>query len=135
MNQQNHESRPKAATLVAFTVGFGAVFYLVLGLWLAFTDIPPSTPANADLKSLPDWFSLVNGLLSLTLGLIYMVLLRMVLSRATNAYPMIQAIALINIAFGLFRLPVGLLAIGISVVTLVLSNSKETKTWLTYYDS
>ena len=135
MSQQSHESRPKGATVVAILVGFGAIFYLALGLWLAFSDVPAIAPQSATVKPLPEWVSLVNGLMSLTIGLIYIVLLRMVLGRTNNAYPMIQAIALVNASFGLFRLPAGVLPIALSAVILIMSNNEETKSWLKNGDS
>jgi hypothetical protein len=130
MSPQSPKARPFGAIIVAISVGIGAVFYLLLGLRLAFFDIPTIQASSSSLKPLPDWVPLVNGLLSLSLGLMYMILLRMVLARTRNAFPMVQAIGLVNIAIGLFRLPAGIIAVGISSLVLAISNSKQVKPWL-----
>ena len=130
MNKQSIEPRPIGATAIAVVFAIGATFYLLLGLWLGFFNVPADTVSTSSLKPLPDWVALTNGLLSLTLGLLYLILLRMVLGRTNSAYPMVQAVAAINIAFGLFRLPAGIISIIISVLILMMSNSTPTKAWL-----
>ena len=130
MNRQSAETRPAGATGVAVVIALGATFYLLLGLWLAFFDVPAIAPSDPSQKPLPEWVPLVNGLMSLTLGLLYVILLRMVLGRTNSAYPMVQSIAIINFAFGLFRLPAGAIAIAFSVLILILSNSESAKAWL-----
>lgn len=130
MSHHTPDARPTGATVLATIVAAGAVFYFSLGLWLAFFDVPAIETNDPSLAALPAWVPLVNGLLSLTLGLFYLILLRMVLGRTNSAFPMVQAIAFVNLAFGLFRLPAGVIAIAVSVLIFAVSNNAATKQWL-----
>jgi hypothetical protein len=130
MSQQTADARPAGAIVLAVIVTAGAVFYFCLGLWLAFFDVPTVHNSDPSLAELPDWVPLVNGLLSLTLGLLYLILLRMVLGRTNSAFPMVQAIAFVNLVFGFFRLPAGMIAIAVSALIFTVSNNAATKQWL-----
>ena len=130
MSQQTPDARPAGATVLAAVVAAGSAFYFSLGLWLAFFDVPTIETNDPSLSALPDWVPLVNGLLSLTLGLLYLILLRMVLGRTNSAFPMVQAIAFVNLVFGFFRLPAGVIAIAVSALIFAVSNNAATKQWL-----
>ena len=125
MAKQSSNSKPFGVHLVCAVLVTGVIAHLGLGLWLIMTG-----SSNANFDSNLQWIPLVNGLLSLVVGLLLLTLLRLVLQQSTNAYPLIQTVAFIVIGFSIFRLPTGLISVTLAITVLIASNSGPSKSWL-----
>ena len=125
MAKQSSNSKPLGVLLVCAVLISGVIANLCLGLWLIATG-----SSNANFNSNLQWIPLVNGLLSLIMGLLFLTLLRLVLQQSTNAYPLIQTMAFIIVSFSLFRLPVGFVSLTLGIIALIASNSGPSKAWL-----
>ncbi len=130
MSQQSQGRAPLGVYYMIVVISLIAVTYLVVGLWLAFGAPLSPTFATDNRLPLPSWTPLVNGLMSLLLGLLYLALVRLIATRSSISYIMVQAIAFVSIVFNVARLPVGLIAIAIAISIVIASNADESKAWL-----
>ena len=128
------DRRPAGVTVVALLIFIAAVFNLILGVWMMLAPIgrnPAITDASGGSYELPGFWLLVNGMLSVLLGLIYLWIGRMTLAGSAGAVVLIQLLAAINIVFALFRLPYGWLALALNILVLILVNTSAAKAWFT----
>ncbi|MDQ5973866.1 MAG: hypothetical protein QG661_1075 [Actinomycetota bacterium] len=127
-------TRPFGVVLVAVLVFISGLFDLILGavLMLApFIDEPAITDHLGNQQTISGFFLFVNGLLSFVLGLMYFWLTKMTLIGSATAYTLINFLAILNIFFGLFRLPFGWGVIVLSGLVLILVNTAKAKQWFT----
>jgi hypothetical protein len=127
-------SRPFGVTMVAALVFLSAVADLALGIWMMlapFGNTPTITDLAGSAQTIPTFYLFVNGLLSFILGLMYIWLTRMTLAGSQTAYVLINFLSILNIFFGLFRLPFGWGIILLSALALILVNTASAKAWFT----
>ena len=96
-----------------------------------FIDEPAITDHLGNQQTISGFFLFVNGLLSFVLGLMYFWLTKMTLIGSATAYTLINFLAILNIFFGLFRLPFGWGVIVLSGLVLILVNTAKAKQWFT----
>jgi hypothetical protein len=72
---------------------------------------------------------LLNGLLSIALGLIYVTISKLILVGSRSAQVVIQALAVINIIFGFMRLPYGWVPIALNVIALLVVSTSKANAW------
>ena len=127
-------TRPFGVVLIAVLVFISGLFDLIIGslLMLApFITEPTITDHLGNDQSISGFFLFVNGMLSFVLGLMYFWLMRMTLIGSATAYVLVNFLAMINIFFGLFRLPYGWGVIVLSGLVLILANTSAAKKWFT----
>lgn len=124
MATQPGDSKPFGVLVVCAVLVVGILSNLGLGLWLIITG---SSHSNFDSNS--QWIPLVNGLLCLVMGLLFLSLLRLVLQQSANAYPLVQSVAFIIVCFSVFRFPTGLASLILAIVALIASNVGPSKNW------
>lgn len=127
-------SRPFGVVIVAALVFVSGLFDLVLGavfMLAPFATDPALTNVVGQSQQVPDFFLFVNGLLSFVLGLMYLWLTKMTLIGSQTAYVLVNFLSILNIFFGLFRLPLGWVVIALSGLALVLVNTKAARDWFT----
>ncbi len=125
MATKSSDPKPFGVLVVCGVLVVGVIANLGLGLWLIVTG-----SSNANFDSNTQWIPLVNGLLCLIMGLLFLSLLRMVLQRSANAYPLVQSVAFVIACFSLFRFPIGSASFTLAIIALVASNVSPAKTWL-----
>ncbi|MEI6372147.1 MAG: hypothetical protein WCP26_00045 [Actinomycetes bacterium] len=130
------DKRPGGVTLVAVLIFIAAIVNIIFGVWLIVSPIGDNPTVHNSLgqaKDIPTLWLIMNGLLTLLLGVIYLWLGRMTLAGSASAQVLIQVLAVINIVFALFRLAdwSGWLAIVINVLILALVSTKGAKAWFT----
>ncbi|MCX6458805.1 MAG: hypothetical protein NTZ03_00690 [Actinobacteria bacterium] len=130
------DKRPGGVTLVAVLIFIAAIVNIIFGVWLIVSPIGDNPTVHNSLgqaKDIPTLWLIMNGLLTLLLGVIYLWLGRMTLAGSASAQVLIQVLAVINIVFALFRLAdwSGWLAIVINVLILGLVSTKGAKAWFT----
>lgn len=125
--------RPLAVSGVALIIAISGLFDFLVGARIAFTPVAPTRRALPQIlgenATVPDWFLLVNGALSLLLGLMYLWLVRLILTRVAISQVLIPTLAVVNIAFGFVNLPLGWIAIVPNIANLVLINTDSAKKW------
>ena len=136
MSTEGIDKRPGGVTLVAVLIFIAAIVNIIFGVWLIVSPIGDNPTVHNSLgqaKDIPTLWLIMNGLLTLLLGVIYLWLGRMTLAGSASAQVLIQVLAVINIVFALFRLAdwSGWLAIVINVLILALVSTKGAKAWFT----
>ncbi len=127
-------TRPFSVVFVAFLVLVSGLFDLFFAVWMVlapFMSPPTITDHLGNEQSVSSFWFVINGLLSIVLGLMYMWLTRMTLVGSRTAYVLINFLAMINIFFGLFRLPYGWGVIALSILALLLVNTQKARAWFT----
>jgi hypothetical protein len=77
---------------------------------------------------------LVNGIITLILGLMYLWLIKMTMIGSATAQVIIQILAMINIVFAIFNLPYGWWTIFISMIILLMVSSAKATMWFRQTD-
>lgn len=124
--------RPGGVSAVIILIWIAAVLNMALGLWMLMAWIgqnPSVTDATGNSIQIPTFYLIINGLLSLLLGVMYVWLARLAGIGSQQAHTIIQALAVINIIFGFFRLPYGWSAIIINALILALVSTSGAKAW------
>ncbi len=126
--------RPGGVTFIIVLIWLSAIVNAALGVWLVlapFGQNPTITDALGNTYELPGFWLFVNGALSLLLAFLYVWLANAAGRGLAGAQVIIQALAVINIVFGLFRLPYGWVALVLNVLVLVLASGSSAKAWFT----
>ena len=116
-----------AATLIAV----GAIFNFVIGLVLSLAPQllqgieVPTTPNGA-----PTELLVIAGVACITFGFVFVWVLKELFNKSQFALAMIYTLSIINILFGLFRMPLGLFTIGLNLLVIFLVRSNSAKQWL-----
>ena len=132
MSSDVQTKRPGGVTFVIVLIWIAAVFNAIIGIWLMlapFGQNPTITDIQGNQQELPGFWLFMNGALSLLLGFMYVWLARMASIGAASAQVIIQALAVINIIFGLFRLPYGWLGLVLNILILIIASGASAKAW------
>ena len=127
-------TRPLGVVLVAALVFISGLFDIIFGVWMLLAPLggaPTITDLAGNEQQISSFFLVMNGLLSVVLGFMYMWLTKMTLIGSATAYVLINFLAILNIFFGLFRLPFGWGIIALSALALLLVNTSKAKAWFT----
>ncbi len=129
--------RPFGIMLVTVLIGFGAVLNITFGILMIFAifDTNPTLtdPLGNDHVIGGGWL-LVNGIITLILGLMYLWLIKMTMIGSATAQVIIQMLAMINIVFAIFNLPYGWWTIFISMIILLMVSSAKATMWFRQTD-
>jgi hypothetical protein len=122
---------PTSILIAASLIAIGAVFNFVLGLLLSLApqllegiDVP-ATPSGA-----PSQLLLVSGIACIAFGFVFVWILKELFNKSQFAIVMIYTLSIINMLFGLFRMPLGLLTISLNLLVILLIRSNSAKQWL-----
>jgi hypothetical protein len=127
-------NRPVGVSIVVVLIVLSAVFDLIVGTWLmiaAFGSAPDLTDHLGNAIEVSGFYLFINGALSVILGLMYFWLTKMTLIGSATARTIITMLAAINLFFGLFRLPFGWGIILISLLIIIMVNTKSAKAYFT----
>ena len=123
-------TRPFGVVFVAILLVIGALFNFVLGFMLIFSIWEPRDISNQVLENVPGFWLFISGAMSIILALIYLWISRLALAGSATAYVLINFLAIINIIFALFSLPIGWGMILLNVLVLIAVNTGAAKAWL-----
>ncbi len=132
MSSDVQTKRPGGVTFVIVLIWAAAVFNAIVGVWMMlapFGQNPTITDIQGNQQELPGFWLFMNGALSLLLAFMYVWLARMASIGAASAQVIIQALAVINIIFGLFRLPYGWLGLVLNILILIIASGASAKAW------
>jgi len=117
------------ATMMVIAVGAG--FQFVMGLLLTLApEVLAGIEQPATTSGTPSKLILVAGVACIAFGFVFVWTIKELASKSSLAIVMIYTISVINILFGLFRLPLGLFNISVNLLVLTLIRSKSAKQWL-----
>jgi len=122
---------PRNVIVICLLAGLGGTFFIGLGVWLALGKV---STANSSSVELPPWFLLISGLLCMILGLFYFWFIALALNRTPYLPLILQVLLLINIAFGFFRLPGGIVTILINLIAYACLLSPSVRAWFASAD-
>ena len=127
-------NRPVGVSIVVVLIVISAVFDLIIGTWMifsAFGSNPTFTDHLGNSQEISGFYLFINGLLSVILGLMYFWLAKMTLIGSATAHMLIIVLSAINMFYGLFRLPYGWGIILISLLIIVIVNTRSAKAYFT----
>ena len=109
-----------------------STFYFAIGVVLVLNPKFDAIGGHSDAAlSTPSPFELIAGICCITMGFVYIWIVRGLLAKSQIAYVLIQIIVTINILFSLFRLPLGLITLAMNLAVLYFLRTKSAKSWLT----
>ena len=129
--------RPFGLMLVTVLIGFGAVLNITFGILMIlaiFGTNPTRTDPLGNDHVIGGGWLLVNGIITLILGLMYLWLIKMTMIGSATAQVIIQMLAMINIVFAIFNLPYGWWTIFISMIILLMVSSAKATMWFRQTD-
>ncbi|MBU6148060.1 MAG: hypothetical protein KGP10_07810 [Actinomycetales bacterium] len=121
--------RPFVVTLLGVFIYIVALFNIVTGIWWM-VAAPAITDHLGTTIEVSPFLIFLNGLLSLVLGIMFIWLASLTFAGSVVAYELINLLAIINLIFGLFRLPYGWGAIALSILVLLLVNLRSSQQFL-----
>ncbi len=123
--------RPPNVTAVGVLVIIGAVLQFLAAIATVILALRPGDLQQLFGASVSDWYWFTSGLLSLVLGLIYIWIARGVFLGNSQAWMLVNLLAIINLVFAVFEIPVGTgwAAIFLNVVILLLNNTAGAREW------
>ena len=117
------------ATMMIIAVGAG--FQFVMGLLLTLApEVLAGIEQPATTSGTPSKLILVAGVACIAFGFVFVWTIKEFASKSSLAIVMIYTLSVINILFGLFRLPLGLFNISVNLLVISLIRTKSAKQWL-----
>ena len=132
MSTTTSPSRPFGVLIVTALLVIAAVYNLWIGflaIFSSFGENPTWDDIYGIAHTIPTFQLWMFGLLSIFLGLIYFWLTKMTMIGSATAHTIISMFMVINIVFGFFRLPYGWASIVISLLVLLMVNTKSAVNW------
>jgi hypothetical protein len=117
--------------VATFLISAGAIFNFVIGLILALAPQllegidTPTTPSGT-----PTELLVIAGIACIAFGFVFVWIIKELFNKSQSAIVMIYTVSIINILFGLFRMPLGLLTIALNLLVILLVRSNSAKQWL-----
>lgn len=122
---------PTSILVAAFLISTGAIFNFAVGLLLSLAPQflegidALTTPSGA-----PSQLLLIAGIACIAFGFVFVWIIKELFNKSQFAIVMIYTLSIINILFGLFRMPLGLLTISLNLLVIFLVRSNSAKQWL-----
>ena len=123
MNSFTSKIPPSIVGIILVLIG-GFTFGFSYGLYILF-----NSQAQAP-STLPVWYRILNAVMSMVIGILYLWLSRMVYTRHPTTRLLILSISTANILFSLTRLPSGLVPLALNLVIVGLVSTKDSRAWL-----
>ena len=122
---------PITILIAAVFIAVGAMFNIVMGLVLSLAPQllegieVPTTPSGT-----PTQLLVIAGVACIAFGFVFVWILKELFNKSQFALVMIYTLSIINILFGLFRMPLGVVTIGLNLLVIFLIRSTSAKQWL-----
>ena len=133
MTSTTAAKRPAMVTFIAALIWLIAIFNVGFGILMVVSPIGENptvlSAAGGVSIEISTFYLLLNGLLSIALGLIYVTISKLILLGSRSAQVVIQALAVINIIFGFMRLPYGWVPIALNVIALLVVSTSKANAW------
>jgi len=117
--------------IAVLLISVGAIFNFAIGLLLA---LAPQVLEGIDLSTAPNGapsqLVLIAGIACIAFGFVFVWIIKELFNKSQFAIVMVYTLSIINILFGLFRMPLGLLTISLNLLVIFLVRSRSAKQWL-----
>jgi hypothetical protein len=122
---------PASIIAAILLIAAGASFNFVIGLILALApEILPGVDAPTVAGGAPSQLILISGVACIAFGFVCVWVIREIINRSPLILVMVYTLSGLNILFGIFRLPLGLITISINLMIIFFVQSKSAKQWL-----
>jgi uncharacterized protein YjeT (DUF2065 family) len=122
---------PASILVVAVLMAFGAVFNFTLGLVFSLApQLLKAIKVTKTASGAPPQLLIFTGIACIAFGFVFLWVFKELFNKAQFAIIMIYTISTINIIFGIFRLPFGLIFVAGNLLTLFLIRSASARKWL-----
>ena len=122
---------PPTILVAAVLIAVGAMFNFALGLIFSLTpEILAGIEEPTTTSGAPTQLLIVAGVACIAFGFVFVWILRELFNKSQFVLIMIYALSIINILFGFFRMPVGLITIFLNLLVIFLIRSNSAKQWL-----
>lgn len=112
-------------------VGLASAIYISIGMVSAFApQLYRNNSGTTSGNQIPSELELVGAIACLFYGLVGIWVLQELRRKSQTALLLVQTLATLNIIFGFFRFPLGLIFILANVSALVLASSNSAKCWV-----
>ncbi len=127
MSGQSSRVRPPGPVYVSAWIVYLLAFYnFAVAVWLILLALRDNAPIYWE-QAIPDSWLWINAILSALLGAIYVWLGNALMDGDPSARVTTLVIATINIVFGLFSFPLGLVGIVLNVILILLLMQKQSR--------
>jgi uncharacterized protein YjeT (DUF2065 family) len=127
----NLRNAPKSILVAATLIAAAAMFYFSFGLLLSLApELLESIAVFTTPDGAPTQLLLIAGVACIAFGFVFVWILRELFNKSHFAVVMIYTLSIINVLFGLFRMPIGLLTIFLNLLVIFLIRSNSAKQWL-----
>ena len=125
---------PMSILVAAFLISAGAIFNFAIGLILALApQLLEGIDAAATPSGTPSELLVIAGIACIAFGFVFLWIIKELFNKSQSAIVMIYTVSIINILFGLFRMPIGLLTVLLNLLVILLIRSGTTRQWLSTY--
>ena len=122
---------PPTILVAALLIAVGAMFNFALGLIFSLTpEILAGIEEPTTTSGAPTQLLIVAGVACIAFGFVFVWILRELFNKSQFVLVMIYALSIINILFGFFRMPVGLITIFLNLLVIFLIRTNSAKQWL-----
>lgn len=122
---------PMSIQVAAFLIATGAIFNFAVGLLLSLApQFLEGIDALTTPNGAPSQLLLIAGIACIAFGFVFVWIIKELFNKSQFAIVMIYTLSIINILFGLFRMPLGLLTISLNLLVIFLVRSNSAKQWL-----
>lgn len=122
---------PMSILVATFLISTGAVFNFAIGLILALApQLLEGVDVTTSPSGAPSQLLLIAGIACIAFGFVFVWIIKELFNKSHSAIVMIYTLSIINILFGLFRMPLGLLTISLNLLVIFLVRSNSAKQWL-----
>lgn len=122
---------PASIIAAILLISLGAGFNFVVGLILSLApEILPGIEQSTVASDVPNKLILISGVACIAFGFVCAWGVREIINQSSLILVMVYTLSGINVLFGLFRLPLGLLTISINLMIIFLIRSKSARQWL-----
>ncbi len=119
---------PPTILVAAVLIAVGAMFNFALGLIFSLTpEILAGIEEPTTTSGAPTQLLIVAGVACIAFGFVFVWILRELFNKSQFVLVMIYALSIINILFGFFRMPVGLITIFLNLLVIFLIRSNSAK--------
>jgi hypothetical protein len=122
---------PPTILVAALLIAVGAMFNFALGLIFSLTpEILVGIEEPTTTSGAPTQLLIVAGVACIAFGFVFVWILRELINKSQFVLVMIYALSIINILFGFFRMPVGMITIFLNLLVIFLIRTNSAKQWL-----
>lgn len=131
MTQTTTAKRPATVTILTVLVVLAALVHLLAAVAAIFLIIRPGDVQQFFGAPVSDWYWVLSAVLSFILALIYFWIASMLLTGNPQGWLLVNVLAVINIIFALFSVPLGTgwAQLGLNVIVLLLNNVASSRAW------